>query len=109
MQWGVSCWAHRHGVKLLFARVPQGICTEGCVLHFLVAMWPTLLLPASFVQLFCGDLHRISRTSPLQCIVLPMTSEILWRGVRLAGLVAVQQCTFSIAAFFEKFGVCAFF
>ena len=98
---GVSCRVQRRGVELLSAKVPLGICTEDCVLYYSDCHVANLAVTslASFVQLFCGDLHRISRTSPLQCIVLPMTSEILWRGVRLAGLVAVWQCTFLLLPF----------
>ena len=96
LQQEVSCRAQRRGLEVPSAKFPLGICTKDCVLYCSDCHVANLAAAssASFVQLFCDDLHRISRTSPLQCIVLPMTSEILWRGVRLVDLAVGQQCTF---------------
>ena len=84
---GVSCRVQHRGVDLLSAKVPLGICTEDCVLYYSDCHVANLAVTslASFVQLFCDDLHRTLRTSLLQCIVLPMSSGVLWRDVRLAG------------------------
>ena len=101
---GVSCRVQRRGVELLSAKVPLGICTEDCVLHCFgcrVAN-PAAASSASFAQLFCDDLYRIAHTFPLQCTILPMTSGVLWRGVRLTGLVATRQCTFLLLPFLRS-------
>ena len=92
----VSCRIQCRGVGLFSTRVPLGICTGDCVLccfgcpvaNFAAAS------SASFIQLLFDGLHRTSHTFPLQCIVLPMSLGVLWRDVRLAGLVISRQCTF---------------
>ena len=104
VQQGVSCRAQCRGMELSFTKVPLGICTEDCVLHYFgcrVAN-PAAASSASFAQLFCDDLHQISHTFPLQCTILPMTSGVLWRGVRLTGLVATRQCTFLMLPFLRS-------
>ena len=93
--------AQCRGVDLPFAKVPQGISTESCVLYcfgFHVARLAAAS-SASFARPFCNDLHQTSRTSPPPCTVLPVTSRVLWRGARLTGLVIVWQCTFLLLRF----------
>ena len=92
----VSCRIQCRGVGLFSTRVPLGICTGDCVLccfgcpvaNFAAAS------SASFIQLLFDGLHQTLHTFPLQCTVLPMSLGVLWRDVRLAGLVISRQCTF---------------
>ena len=104
LQQGVSCRAQCRGVELPFAKVPLGICIEDCVLHYFGCHVANLAVVSSayFVRLFCDDLHRISHTFPLRCTILPMTSGVLLRGVRLTCLVATRQCTFLMLPFLRS-------
>jgi len=90
--WGVSCKVQCRDVELLSAKVPLGICTESCVLRCFGCLVANLAAALSvfFAQPFCDGLHRTSHTSPLPCIVLPTSSGVLWRDVRLVDSVITR-------------------
>ena len=82
-------------LKLFSVRARPEICIEDCALGCFGCPVASLAGASSFffAQPFCDDLHQTSRTSPPPCTVLPMSSAVLWRDVRLADLVVTRQCT----------------
>ena len=97
--------------ELFSARVRPQICIEDCVLGCFgcpVASLATVS-SASFAQPFCDDLHRTSRTSPPLCTVLPTSSVVLWRDVRLADSVVTRQCTTLLSLSQRNFASVLFF
>ena len=91
----MSCRIRRRGGGLPSTKVPLGICTGGCALNYFGCRVANLAaaLSASFIRPFSDDLHQTSHTSPLPCTILPTSSGVLWRDVRLADSVVTRGCT----------------